>query len=241
MAELWKTEATGLKSLSGKLSGVAGAVSIISGFLDLIAAVQDNDDRAARAAVHSIAQGGVSLGGALLGAAPSSTAFVSGGLTVVWVTIEALAMASDNIKGFKKLQQLDKIRRFLEAAASLVPWGKRMAGVADAWEQLENEDFDRAFALKDDFLRRAKEPYSIVVSHMIDIGDVLRSAEFAAQIGSKETAALDRLAMYRYRNVDEFGPGDMREITDICFVLFTAMKRIGANAVKRYGPMLRES
>ena len=27
----------------------------------------DNDDRAARAAVHSIAQGGVSLGGALLG------------------------------------------------------------------------------------------------------------------------------------------------------------------------------
>ena len=245
VAELWKTEEKGLKLLSRKLSGAAGAISIISGVFDLIAAVQDNDDRAARAAVHSIAQGGVSLGGAILTptnsiTATSTTAFVSGGLVVIWATIEALAMASDNIKGFKKLQQLDKIRRFLEAAASLVPWGKRMAGIADAWEQLENEDFDRAFALQDDFLRRAKEPYRIVVSHMIDIGDALRSAEFSAQIGSRETAALDRLAPYRYRNVDEFGPGDMREITDICFVLFTAMQRIGADAVKRYGPMPRD-
>ena len=146
-------------------------------------------------------------------------------------------MASDNIKGFKKLQQLDKIRRFLEAAASLVPWGKRMAGVADAWEQLENEDFDRAFALKDDFLSRAKEPYSIAANDMIDIiGDVLRSAEFAAQIGSKETAALDPLADAPLPQCRRVGPGDMREITDICFVLFTAMKRIGADAVKRYGP-----
>jgi hypothetical protein len=244
VAALWKTEAEGLKSLSGKLSGAAGLVSIISGVLDLITAVQDNDDPAARAAVFSIAQGGVSLGGYIWEVdtiLPGSTTVASGSLVVVWATIEALAIASDTIKGFKKLQQLDKIRRFLEAVVKLAPWGKRMAGVADAWEQLENEDFDRAFALKDDFMQRAKEPYRIVVSHMIDIGDALRSAEFSTQIGSTETAALDRLARYRYRNLDEFGPGDMREITDIVFVLFTAMRRIGKDAVKRYGPMLRET
>jgi hypothetical protein len=234
-AELFKTEAAGLKMLGRYLSAGAGILSIVSGTLDLVKAVQDNDDRAARAAVHSIAQGAVSLGAAITGASAGATALVSGSLVVVWGTLEAIAMAAEAVRNFERQRRLDAIRGFLDRAESLLPWGKRMAGVSDAWEKLEAEDPQKADALKDSFLQRASESYRIVVSNMLEVGAALRSAEFIEEIGVPEKQVLDELDLYQYRELAEFGPGDMREITKICVVLFTAMQRIGADAIKRYG------
>jgi hypothetical protein len=234
-AELFKTEAEGLKMLGRGLSAGAGVVAIVSGTLDLVKAVQDNDNRAARAAVHSIAQGAVSLGAAITGASAGATALVSGSLVVVWGVLEAIAMAAEAVRNFERQRRLDAIRAFLDRAESLLPWGKRMAGVSDAWEQLETEDPRKADALTASFLQRAGEPYRIVVSNMLEVGAALRSAEFDEEVGVPEKQALDELDMYQYRELAEFGPGDMREITKICVVLFTAMQRIGADAVKRYG------
>jgi hypothetical protein len=181
----------------------------------------------------------VQTGGAVTGAGTATTVAVSGGLVVIWATLEAIGMASDNIKGFKRLQRLEEISRFLTTAASLVPWGKRMAGVADAWEQLAAEDPDRAFALNDDFLDRARQPYAVVVKGMLQIGSAMRGGDFSAEVGAKERAALATLEGYRMRGTDEFAPGDMRAVTEVCIVLFASLQRSGAAAVRLYGPALR--
>ena len=232
----WKAEADALKSWSNKLSGIAGVISIISGSLDLIEAIHNDDPRAARAAVHTIAQGVVSVGAVITGAGAAGTAAVSGSLTVVWATIEAIAIAADNIRGFERLKHLDEIKKVIDNAESLVPWGKRMAGVGDAWEQLMYSDPDRAQALADDFLARAREPFGIVVSHMLAVAPLFGRAEFLSVVTDADRAAIADLERYRFTDLTQFAPGDLRSVTDDCMVLFRGLQRMGADAVKRLGP-----
>ncbi len=244
LAEVWAGRVSTLKNIGtwlGKwVAGGAGVLQIVAGALDFVSAWESGDQRAERAAIHSIAQGSVSLAGAAFGVEAGTTVAVSGSLIIIWATIEAIAMAADNIKGFEKLQKLDRVRAMLHNAGGLVPWGKRMAGVSDAWTALEAEDPARATELQDDFLARAREPYAIVLKGLLGISTAIRDPELPLTLTGEEHSAIARLEPYEYRDAVEFSPGDMQEISEIAVVLFGALRRSGSDAIKTYGPPLRE-
>ncbi|MGZ8694103.1 MAG: hypothetical protein ACXWYS_01555 [Gaiellaceae bacterium] len=221
------------------LTAGAGAVAVVAGILDLI----DNwgrDERAARSAAHSTAQGLVNVGAGLLDASAGATTFVSGTLVVAWATLEAIAIGIDNIKGFKKLQELEVVRRDLERAATLIPWGKKMAGVGDAYNQVEAEDPDRAFALADRFIAAAAQPYSIVAPRLYTISRIVEASTLAGPLSGPERQAINELeTFYGYRKGDPFTPWQIGEMTQRAVVLYEALQRMGRKAIAVYGRPIR--
>jgi hypothetical protein len=238
MALKWEGRAKAFAKWSRMLSAGSGVLQVVSGALDLINAIENDDARAGVAAGHTIAQGGIAIGGAVLGAGTVATTAVSGAVALIWIEIDILFQIADIIEGFKNMARLEKIARMLTAAESLIPWGKRMAGAADAIAANVSADPAHRAGVEEAILKQAAEPFGIVVSHLVAIRAAINGeANLPNALGATGRQALSELSFYEYfKPGDPFSPAEIISVTELCRRLFPALARAGRWAAATYGP-----
>jgi hypothetical protein len=209
----------------------------VSSTLNLVRAIRDQDLRAGVAAVHGVVQGGITLGGAVLSAGAAATTMLSGSVTVLWVTIETIFDIAQLSAWGRRQRALEEIARPLRGAASLIPWGRRMAGVADAL--LENDSSDPAHraALEEQLIARGTEPYNIVLRGLHGVQTLVdRRPELGRVMGPEARAALAQLASLRYRDSsDPVSPWDIQMLSELARPIFSGLQRVSVWAMARYG------
>ncbi len=216
-------------------AGFAGAVQIVSSTLNLIRAIRDEDLRAGVGAGHGIAQGGITLGGAITGASTAATTMLSSSVAVVWITMETLFDIAELSAWGRRQQAIEEIARPLRGASSLIPWGKRMGGVADALLRIETTEPGHRAALEERLLASSSEAFDIVLDGMLGVATFIqRRPDLAPVMGPEASAALEHLELMRYRSGD-VGPGDIQMLTELCVPIFVGLQRVGQWAIAKYG------
>ena len=192
----WEARAKAFAKWSRVLSGGSGVLQVVSGALDLINAIENDDARAGIAAGHTIAQGGIAFGGAAVGAGVVATTAASGVAALVWIEIDLLFQVAEIIEGFQNMARLEQIARLLRVAESLIPWGKRMAGAADAVAANTSADPAHQAGVEAAILKQAAEPFGIVVSRLVAIrNQITADATMHKVIGAAGRQALGELVV----------------------------------------------
>ena len=157
---------------------------------------------------------------------------------MIWIEIDILFQIAEIIEGFKNMARLDEIARMLSAAESLIPWGKRMAGAADAIAANVSADPAHSAGVEAAILKQAAEPFGIVVSHLVAIRNRINAdATMPKVLGATGRQALGELSFYEYfKPGDPFSPTEIISVTETCRRLFPALMLIGRWAVATYGP-----
>jgi hypothetical protein len=233
----WNGRLQAFKGLRLGAVGLAGSLQLVSSTLNLVRAIRDQDLRAGVAAGHGVVQGGITLGGAVLSAGAAATTMLSGSVTVLWVTIETIFDIAQLSAWGRRQRALEEIARPLRGAASLIPWGRRMAGVADAL--LENDSSDPAHraALEEQLIARGTEPYNIVLRGLHGVQTLVdRRPELGRVMGPEARAALAQLASLRYRDSsDPVSPWDIQMLSELARPIFSGLQRVSVWAMARYG------
>jgi hypothetical protein len=232
----WRThaEAVGVLRLG---VGIAGALQIGSNLLGLIRAIRDDDVRGGVGAAHGLAQGSITLGGAVLKASAGATTMLSGSVAVVWITIEAIFDIAEISAWGRRQEAIAEIARPLRVAASLIPWGKRMAGVADALLESDSDDPGHRAAIEERLIQYGTEPFNTVLRGMLGVQTWIgRRPELEPVMGPQAMAALKQLDVMQYRGPsDPVSPWDIQTLSDLCGPIFAGLQRVGLWAVSKYG------
>jgi hypothetical protein len=167
-----------------------------------------------------------------------ATTAVSGLAALVWIEIDLLFQVAEIIEGFQNMARLEQIARLLRIAESLIPWGKRMAGAADAVAANTSADPAHQAGVEAAILKQAAEPFGIVVSRLVAIRDqITADTALHRAIGAAGRQALSELSYYEYfKPGDPFSPTEIMRVTELCRRLFPALARMGRWAAATYGP-----
>ena len=216
--------------------GLSGGVQIVSGLWNLVIAIRDDDVRGGVAAGHSIAQGGITLGGAITGAGAATTTFLSGSVTVVWVTIEAVFDIAELSAWGRRQQKLAEIAAILQGAARLIPAGKRMAAVGDAFSRIETTDSAERLAMEQRLAALGAAPFAVVLRGLLGIkAEVARQEKWADVMGPDARQALEALVPYEFWPTDAVSPDVIIAISEIAKPIFVGLRRVGDWAIAKYG------
>jgi len=216
--------------------GISGGFQIVSGVLGLIRAIRDEDLRAGVGAGHSIVQGGITLGGAITGAGAATTTFLSGAATTLWATIEAIFDIAELSAWGRRQAQLAEISRILQGAARLIPAGKRMAGVADALANLDEEDESARMAMEQRLTTIGAESFATVQRGLLAIRtEVERRPVWARVMGEEARQALVRLGAYESWPADAVSPDVIGDISSLAKPIFAGLQRVSQWALAKYG------
>jgi hypothetical protein len=216
--------------------GLSGGAQIVSGVWNLVIAIRDEDLRGGVAAGHSIAQGGITLGSAITGASAAASTFLSGSATVVWVTIEAVFDIAELSAWGRRQQKLSEIAAILQGAARLIPAGKRMAGVADAFSQIDTADSSERLAIEQRLTALGAAPFAVVLRGLLGIKtEVGRRPEWARVMGAEARQALAALSAYETWPPDAVSPDVIGNVSAIAKPIFVGLRRVSDWAIAKYG------
>lgn len=216
--------------------GLSGGFQIVSGLWNLVIAIRNDDVRGEFAAGHSIAQGGITLGGAITGAGAGATTFLSGSVTVVWVTIEAIFDIAELSAWGRRQQKLAEIAAILQSAARLISAGKRMGAVADAFSRIDAADSAERLAMEQRLTALGAAPFAVVLRGLLAIrAEVSRRPLWAAVMGPEARQALDALATYEFWPPEAVSPDVIVDISALAKSIFVGLRRVSDWAIAKYG------
>lgn len=216
--------------------GLSGGAQIVSGVWNLVIAIRDEDLRGGVAAGHSIAQGGITLGSAITGASTAASTFLSASATVVWVTIEAVFDIAELSAWGRRQQKLTEIAAILQGAARLIPAGKRMAGVADAFSRIDTADSTEQLAIEQRLTALGAAPFAVVLRGLLGIKtEVDRRPEWARVMGAEARQALAALSAYENWPPDAVSPDVIGNVSAIAKPIFVGLRRVSDWAIAKYG------
>lgn len=216
--------------------GISGGVQIVSSVWNLVIAIRADDLRGGVAAGHSIVQGGITLGTAITGASAAASTFLSGSVTVVWVTIEALFDIAELSAWGRRQQKLKEIAAVLQGAARLIPAGMRMAGVADAFSRIDTEDSSERLAMEQRLTALGAAPFAVVLRGLLGIKtEVGGRPEWARVMGAEAGQALAALSAYENWPPDAVSPDVIGNVSAIAKPIFVGLRRVSDWAIAKYG------
>jgi hypothetical protein len=211
----------------------------------MVSAIRNEDLRGGVSAGHSIVQGGITLGSAALGASTAASTFLSGSATVLWVTMEAIFDIAELSAWGRRQQKLAEIAAILQGAAGLIPAGKRMAAVGDAFSRIEAADSAEQLAMEQRLAAMGAAPFAVVLRGLLGIrAEVARQEKWAAEadeakwadvMGPDARQALEALAPYEFWPTDAVSPDVIIPISEIAKPIFVGLRRVGDWAIAKYG------
>jgi hypothetical protein len=215
--------------------GVSGAAQLVSGVWNMVIAIRNEDLRGGVSAGHSIVQGGITLGSAALGASTAASTFLSGSATVLWVTIEAIFDIAELSAWGRRQQKLAEIAAILQGAARLIPAGKRMAAVGDAFSRIEAADSTEQLAMEQRLTALGAPPFAVVLRGLLGIRTEVARQGWATVMGPEARQAMDALAPYEFWPSEAVSPDVITNISALAKSIFVGLRRVSDWAIAKYG------